>query len=89
MSTTKNDVATMIAKIADQEATIAKLTANQKAAPKTGVKTSEKGAVSVYGIRRFPITFYMNEWDKLRDLLTDDGVVTAHIAANKADLAIK
>ncbi len=29
------------------------------------LKVSEKGAVSVYGIRRFPITFYADEWDTL------------------------
>lgn len=29
------------------------------------LKVSEKGGVSVYGIRRFPITFYADEWDIL------------------------
>lgn len=29
------------------------------------LKVSQKGAVSVYGIRRFPITFYADEWDTL------------------------
>jgi hypothetical protein len=28
-------------------------------------KVSEKGAVSVYGMRRFPITFYAEEWEQL------------------------
>ena len=27
------------------------------------LKVSEKGGVSLYGIRRFPITFYADEWD--------------------------
>jgi len=27
------------------------------------LQVSEKGAVSLYGIRRFPITFYADEWD--------------------------
>jgi len=30
-------------------------------------KVSEKGAVSVYGLRRFPITFYKDEWEALFD----------------------
>lgn len=30
-------------------------------------KVSEKGAVSVYGLRRFPITFYEDEWNTLFD----------------------
>lgn len=29
------------------------------------LKVSEKGAVSVYGMRRFPITFYKSEWESL------------------------
>ncbi len=29
------------------------------------LKVSEKGGVSVYGIRRFPITFYADEWATL------------------------
>jgi hypothetical protein len=26
---------------------------------------SEKGAVSVYGLGRFPVTLYQEQWDKL------------------------
>lgn len=29
------------------------------------MKVSEKGAISVYDIRRFPITFYRSEWEWL------------------------
>ena len=29
----------------------------------TRLQVSQKGAVSLYGIRRFPITFYAGEWD--------------------------
>jgi len=29
----------------------------------TRLQVSQKGAVSLYGIRRFPITFYADEWD--------------------------
>lgn len=32
----------------------------------TGVmKVSEKGAVSVYGLGRFPVTLYKEQWEKL------------------------
>ncbi len=27
------------------------------------LQVSQKGGVSLYGIRRFPITFYADEWD--------------------------
>jgi len=29
------------------------------------LKVSEKGGVSLYGIRRFPVTFYADEWDTI------------------------
>lgn len=32
---------------------------------KEGLRVSEKGAVSLYGIRRFPITFYADEWRRI------------------------
>ncbi len=36
-----------------------------KATKERRLKVSEKGGVSIYGIRRFPITFYADEWDIL------------------------
>jgi hypothetical protein len=35
------------------------------------LKVSEKGAVSVYGLGRFPVTLYMEQWLKLLDLADD------------------
>src|SRR5262244_367532 len=31
----------------------------------TSLKVSEKGALSVYGMGRFPITLYREQWEKL------------------------
>jgi hypothetical protein len=31
----------------------------------TRLQVSEKGGVSLYGLRRFPITFYAEEWEKI------------------------
>lgn len=28
-------------------------------------KVSEKGALSVYGLQRFPVSLYINQWEKL------------------------
>jgi hypothetical protein len=39
-----------------------------KAKPARGaltLKVSQKGGVSLYGIRRFPVTFYADEWEKV------------------------
>ncbi len=36
--------------------------------PKRGslyCKVSEKGAVSIYGLQRMPVTLYMEQWDRL------------------------
>lgn len=42
----------------------------QQAKAKPGqmsLKVSEKGAVSVYGLGRFPVTLYQEQWTKLLD----------------------
>jgi len=36
-------------------------------APKTGFKVSEKGALSIYGLGRFPVTLYPEQMLKLLD----------------------
>ena len=35
------------------------------------LKVSEKGAVSVYGLGRFPVTLYQEQWLKLLDMADD------------------
>ena len=35
------------------------------------LKVSEKGGVSVYGLGRFPVTLYLEQWLKLLDLAED------------------
>jgi hypothetical protein len=50
------------------------------------LKVSEKGAVSVYGIRRFPVTLYKEQWLKLLHRSSD---IREFIAANKAQLKAK
>jgi hypothetical protein len=50
------------------------------------LKVTEKGAVAVYGIRRFPVTLYKEQWLKLLDRSRD---IRAFIASNKAQLKAK
>jgi len=50
------------------------------------MKVSEKGAVSVYGMGRFPVTLYKEQWLKLLNLSDE---VRAFIAANEARLKAK
>ena len=49
-------------------------------------KVSEKGGVSVYGLGRFPVTLYKEQWAKLLDLADE---IRAFIKANEADLKSK
>lgn len=35
------------------------------------MKVSEKGALSVYGLGRFPVTLYREQWDKLLNMGDD------------------
>jgi hypothetical protein len=50
------------------------------------LKVSEKGAVSVYGMGRFPVTLYKEQWLKLFDMSDD---IRAFMAANEARLKSK
>ena len=65
---------------------------NENAALKKGtsssirLKVSEKGAVSVYGMGRFPVTLYKEQWLKLLEMSDD---IRAFIAANEAQLKAK
>jgi hypothetical protein len=47
--------------------------ASLKARGSKGVsmKVSEKGGVSVYGLGRFPVTLYQEQWLKLLDMAED------------------
>jgi len=50
------------------------------------MKVSEKGALSIYGMGRFPVTLYKEQWLKLLDKADD---IRAFIAANDAQLKAK
>lgn len=49
-------------------------------------KVSEKGGVSVYGLGRFPVTLYKEQWAKLLDLSDQ---IKAFIAENESQLKSK
>jgi hypothetical protein len=40
----------------------------QRGGRAVSLKVSEKGAVSVYGLGRFPVTLYKEQWTKLLDM---------------------
>ena len=65
---------------------------NENAALKKGaargisMKVSEKGALSLYGMGRFPVTLYKEQWLKLLDVADD---IRTFIAAHEGQLKSK
>lgn len=53
---------------------------------KLAMKVSEKGALSVYGMGRFPVTLYKEQWLKLLGMADD---IKSFIEANDASLKSK
>jgi hypothetical protein len=51
-----------------------------------GLKVSEKGGVSVYGLGRFPVTLYKEQWAKLLGMADE---IRAFIKENDAKLKTK
>jgi hypothetical protein len=50
------------------------------------LKVSEKGGVSVYGLGRFPVTLYKEQWAKLLDMADE---IRAFIKAHDSELKAK
>ena len=58
----------------------------QKRNTSVSMKVSEKGAVSVYGLGRFPVTLYQEQWTKLLALAEE---IKSFIEENKSKLKAK
>ena len=52
----------------------------------TSLKVSEKGGVSVYGLGRFPVTLYKEQWTKLLAMADD---IKAFLTEHDAELKTK
>jgi hypothetical protein len=73
------------------QAELERLRAENAALKKTSakgisMKVSEKGGLSIYGLGRFPITLYKEQWTKLLDMADD---IRAFLKANDAQLKAK
>jgi len=71
----------LLARIAELE--------KQASAKKSGrmeFKVSEKGGVSVYGLGRFPVTLYYEQWTRLLDAADD---LRTFLGQNKNKLKLK
>ena len=73
------------ARIQELEALVAKLKAGRGNGRLT-LKVSKAGALSVYGMGRWPVTLYRSQWERLLSASAD---ITAFIEANTDTLAVK
>jgi hypothetical protein len=69
----------MAARIKELESRLAK-------GSRISFKVSEKGAISVYGLGRFPVTLYVEQWDQI---LSNAAELRAFIDANQSKLKFK
>jgi hypothetical protein len=75
----------------DLQAELERLRAENELLKKSGrsklaMKVSEKGALSVYGMGRFPVTLYKEQWLKLLAMADD---IKSFIEANNESLKTK
>lgn len=85
-NTTVQSNAQLLARIAELEAKEAAAKAAAEAKQHFTLKVSLKGAVSAYGLGRFPVTLYGGQWERL---IANAAKVTEFMAAHKAELATK
>ncbi len=68
------------------KAQLAALKAKEARSGTMSFKVSDKGGVSVYGLGRFPVTLYYEQWIKLLDRAQD---LREFLEANKDKLKLK
>lgn len=61
-------------------------TLKQKSVRSTYMKVSEKGALSVYGLGRFPVTLYKEQWLRLLEMTEQ---IKVFIRENEKKLKVK
>ena len=88
-----SNVATQLNNLNDLEAQIAALKAQAAEIKKEvkntpRLKVSQKGAISVYGLQRMPVTLYAGQWERIIELV-NSGVFADFIAQNESTLTRK
>lgn len=68
------------------KARVAELEAKQQRTGGLSFKVSDKGAVSVYGLGRFPVTLYYEQWVRLLDKSQE---LREFLEENKSTLKLK
>ena len=52
-------------------------------------KVSQKGACSVYGLGRFPVTLYAEQWNRLIAYIAEEGGLKAFLEEHREEFATK
>ena len=81
-----NPMADILAELTRLKAENESLRTAKASSTTISLKVSEKGAVSVYGMGRFPVTLYREQWEKL---LAQAPKIRDFINANAAGLSTK
>ena len=68
-----SNVTSILDQLSDDERSVieAAIAANKRAPRSLTVKVSKKGAACVYGLQRFPVTLYRQQWTRLLDFADD------------------
>jgi hypothetical protein len=84
--TTPTDTKDLAAQLAALQAENAAL--KEKAAKSTHIscKVSDKGCLSIYGMGRFPASFYISQWDRLVENLDK---IQAFVKENRSRFTVK
>jgi hypothetical protein len=70
MSNINNELLAQIEALKAENANLKSKATNTKAKGKS-MRVSAKGAVSVYGMGRFPVTLYATQWEQLFNMVED------------------
>ena len=79
----------LLERVQQLEAENAQLKTQNKSGSGLTMKVSQKGALSVYGMGRFPVTLYADQWKRLDEELIKNGQLDEFISDNSSSLKFK
>ena len=85
MTVVHQDISAELAALRAENAKL-KAKAQAQATARIRLKVSEKGALSVYGLGRFPVTLYRGQWERLFGMA---GEIQEFMLDNSASLTTK
>ena len=84
-----SDVLELLERVKNLESENTQLKTQAKSGVGLTMKVSQKGAISVYGMGRFPVTLYADQWQRLDNELIKNGSLDEFINTNSPNLKYK